>query len=63
MRDAIRIQRDLLEREIELAALRAVLDRTLAGQGGLAVIEGAAGAGKSAVVTAAITYAAAEGLR
>ncbi len=53
----------LLERETELAALRAVVDRALARRGGLVVVEGSAGSGKSALVAAASTYAEAQGLQ
>lgn len=57
------IQRQLLEREGELTVLRAAADQTRSGQGGVVVIEGSAGAGKSALVTAASTYAASSGLQ
>ncbi len=63
MRHLTGIHGHLLERETELVKLRAVVDRTLAGRGGLVVIEGSAGAGKSALVAAASTYAVAAGLQ
>ena len=55
--------RRLLERETELVELRAVIDRTRAGRGGLVVIEGSAGTGKSALIAAACASAVAEGLQ
>src|SRR5919202_6101811 len=58
-------QRDvgLLEREAHLRDLEAVLARAALGQGGLAVVEGAPGAGKSALVVEACRGADALGLR
>jgi DNA-binding CsgD family transcriptional regulator len=53
----------LLEREAELSELRAVIDGAREGAGQVAVVEGAAGAGKSALVAAATVYAAQAGLR
>ena len=58
-----RTQLHLLERETELTELQAVLDAAFAGGGRLAVVEGAAGAGKSALTAAAIERAAMAGLR
>jgi DNA-binding CsgD family transcriptional regulator len=57
------IQPHLLERDAEQAELRAAVDGTLAGEGALVVIEGSAGAGKSALVAAASSFATASGLQ
>src|SRR6476620_4883571 len=53
----------LLEREGELGRLDAALARARAGNGGLAVIEGEAGIGKSALVSAVRARAAGDGMR
>lgn len=53
----------LLEREGELAELRAVFEASHAGHGRLAVVEGAAGSGKSALLAAATSEAEVAGLR
>lgn len=45
---------DLLERQDELAAIEARLTGTAAGEGGLLVIDGAPGIGKTALLRAAI---------
>jgi hypothetical protein len=63
MRRLTGIHGHLLEREAELAELRGAVDDALTGRGGVVVIEGSAGAGKSALVDAASAYAAAEGLQ
>jgi DNA-binding CsgD family transcriptional regulator len=42
----------LLEREAEVERLTAVLDRAVAGEGGLALVEGPAGAGKTSLLRA-----------
>jgi AAA ATPase-like protein len=55
---ATRSEQLLLEREGEIEALRDVLARAAAGTGGLAVIDGAAGVGKTALVEAACRRAA-----
>lgn len=53
----------LLEREHELEALEALLARAAAGSGGVMVVEGAAGIGKSRLLDAARDQAAAAGMR
>lgn len=53
----------LIEREVELDALRELVDGAVAGRGGLLVVEGSAGVGKSALVSSARVYANAVGLR
>lgn len=53
----------LLERERELAELAQALDRAVAGKGGVVVVEGAAGIGKSALLRAAVEAAHARGIR
>src|SRR5689334_23074285 len=52
----------LLERDDELAALRAVLDRAAGGTGGVVAIEGPAGIGKSGLLRAVQDLAADAGL-
>jgi DNA-binding CsgD family transcriptional regulator len=54
---------DLLERETELEVVRAVLDSARSGRGGLVVIEGPPGAGKSRLLTAARARARESGMR
>jgi predicted ATPase len=54
---------DLLEREGELAALRAASGEAARGGGHVVVIEGAAGIGKTSLLRAARTHAAGCGLR
>ena len=54
--------RQLLEREAELAALTERLDTAAAG-GGLVVVEGAAGIGKTSLLAAAAELAGARGMR
>jgi hypothetical protein len=46
-----RTQLHLLERDRELPELQAVVDAAIAGRGRLTVVEGGAGAGKSALLT------------
>src|SRR5829696_1121587 len=53
----------LLERESELAAIEAALDRAVSCHGAVLVVEGAAGIGKSSLLAAAATHAAASGVR
>jgi len=53
---------ELLEREAELAALGEVLGAARAGRGGVAVVEGPAGIGKSRLLDAARASAAAAGM-
>jgi AAA ATPase domain len=53
----------LLEREAELAALGSVWDLARDGRGRLVVVEGSAGNGKSALLTAAVEQATTSGLR
>jgi len=53
----------LLEREAELAALRAMIELARTGNGRVVVIEGDAGMGKTRLVTEARALAAAAGLR
>ena len=48
---------DLVERADELAAIDAALEHSLAGDGRLVLVEGAAGVGKSALLAAAATRA------
>ena len=52
----------LLEREVELAALRELLEAAERGHGGLAVVEGPAGAGKSALLDRAAVMAGEQGV-
>ena len=47
----------MLEREFELATIAAALERARSGRGGVLVIEGVAGIGKSSLLAAAITQA------
>jgi DNA-binding CsgD family transcriptional regulator len=54
---------ELLEREPELAALRPVLEAARAGAGGLVVVEGPPGIGKTRLLAEARSLAAAGGLR
>jgi len=54
---------DLLERENELEAVQAALDAARGGRGGLVVIEGPPGAGKSRLLTAARARARESGMR
>lgn len=53
----------LLERDAELAAIGAVLDGARAGGGGLVVVEGAPGIGKSRLLEAAAAHARARGMQ
>src|SRR5579875_967151 len=53
----------LLEREAELGRLRDAVTAARAGSGRLLIIEGAAGTGKSRLLTAAATSAGAQGMR
>ena len=53
----------LLERGAELARVEAVLERGCLGTGGLMVIEGPAGIGKTALLSAASAAAQARGMR
>lgn len=53
---------ELLEREEELAELDRLLDHAVAGRGGMAVIEGPAGVGKSALLAAVRTRAEGRGM-
>src|SRR4051812_285046 len=53
----------LLEREIELDALRAAIDDARRGVGSVVVIQGPSGAGKTALLEAAQSQAHAAGLR
>src|SRR3954470_1459990 len=55
------MQRVLLEREDEVARLAAALDQARDGRGGLALVEGPAGIGKTRVVEAAREHAASRG--
>jgi DNA-binding NarL/FixJ family response regulator/tetratricopeptide (TPR) repeat protein len=59
----VRTDPDLLERDAELLDIGAVLDAAREGRGGMVVVEGAAGAGKSTLVAAARERAAEDGLR
>jgi DNA-binding NarL/FixJ family response regulator len=52
----------LLERELELAAIEGLLDAALSGDGGLLVIEGPPGIGKSRLIAAARARARSRGL-
>ena len=54
---------ELIDRDAELARLGACLNDARGGRGGLLVIEGEAGIGKSALVAAAVDQAAARGMR
>jgi DNA-binding CsgD family transcriptional regulator len=54
---------DLLERDAELAGLLSVAQRARDGHGGLVVVEGAAGTGKSALTSAMSARASEAGLR
>ncbi|HET9138855.1 ATP-binding protein, partial [Actinophytocola sp.] len=54
---------DLVGRQVELAALRAALDRTLAGTPGLCLVTGEAGVGKTRLLTELATLARARGAR
>ncbi len=54
---------DLLERDVELGAIRAGLDATQAGDGCCVVIEGPAGIGKSSLLAACRAEAAGRGFR
>src|SRR3954467_8641818 len=58
-----RTDTNLLEREADVKELGRVLADARAGRGGLAIIEGAPGAGKSELVAAARRQGAAAGLR
>ena len=58
-----RTRLQLLERDRELSELQAVLHAAIAGRGQLAVVEGGAGAGKSALTAAASDNAATAGPR
>ena len=51
----------LLERDAELAAIARAVEHAAAGRGGLLVLEGPAGAGKSSLLAAAREHAEAEG--
>src|SRR5262249_4099652 len=51
------LQLQLLERDQEVAALAALLDATVSGQGRVAVISGEAGIGKTALVDHVIAHA------
>src|ERR1700753_2894506 len=53
----------LLEREVELGVLRGALEEARAGNGTLAMIDGEAGAGKSALLLAVIAEASASDTR
>src|SRR5919108_2200241 len=53
----------LLEREAELAALAERLDSAATGSGGLVVVEGEAGIGKTSLLAAAAELAGARGMR
>jgi class 3 adenylate cyclase/DNA-binding CsgD family transcriptional regulator/tetratricopeptide (TPR) repeat protein len=58
-----RAQTQLLERSTELARLRAAVEATRAGSGRLSVIEGAAGIGKTSLLTEGRAMAEASGMR
>jgi DNA-binding CsgD family transcriptional regulator/tetratricopeptide (TPR) repeat protein len=62
-RMAVRTEVPLLEREAELAELDAALEAASRGAGGLVVVEGPAGIGKTRLVRAARERAARSGLR
>src|SRR5215203_2017386 len=53
----------LLERETELAAATAALERTRTGEGGVLVLHGPAGIGKTRLLEETRAVAAAEGMR
>jgi DNA-binding CsgD family transcriptional regulator len=55
--------RDLLERELELAAIESGLSRCAAGDGSLLLVEGDAGIGKTELLRAAAARAAGHGLQ
>jgi DNA-binding CsgD family transcriptional regulator len=52
----------LLERTVELSALSALLDRAVGGEGGLALVEGPAGIGKTSVLEACAEAARERGM-
>lgn len=52
---------ELFEREAELRAVDAVIDRAVGGLGGVLALEGAAGAGKTALLRAALAHAGGRG--
>jgi DNA-binding CsgD family transcriptional regulator len=62
-RGATRRPAPLLERDADLAALRALIDSALEGNGRLAAIEGSAGIGKTRLLSEARAIAAGMGLR
>jgi hypothetical protein len=53
---------DLLEREAELATVTELAERALAGHGGVVLVEGPAGIGKTCLTEAALARAAVAGL-
>jgi DNA-binding CsgD family transcriptional regulator len=53
---------DLLERDVELAAVTELAERALAGQGGVVFVEGPPGIGKTSLAEAALARGAAAGL-
>jgi predicted ATP-dependent serine protease len=58
-----RVQAELLERDRELLQLGEFLDRVLERRGGVAVVEGPAGIGKTRLLEAVCERAAGRGLR
>ena len=57
------VRAELLERSVELGALSELIDAVQSGKGGLGVIDGAAGVGKSRLLDATEALAAAAGVR
>ena len=61
--DGLRRGEDLLERDAELRSIGRLVERASAGEGGLVVLQGHAGVGKTELLRAASDLGDAAGLR